>query len=297
MTKIIAGSSNPKLAKQLSQAFNIKYSETHIERFQDGELRVQIKEDLHNEDVIIVQSTSRPANDNLMELLLLIDTAKRAGARHVMALIPYFGYSRQDKPSYPFGPISARLVASLLETAGVDHVITLDLHSQQSEGFFKVSAQNIDTTPLFIEPFKNHSNIMIVSPDIGGTNRARKLSGLLGTDLAVINKTRQAPNTCQMDEIIGNVSNHHCIIIDDIIDTGETLCKAADLLMKHGALSIEAIASHAVFSGQAITNLENSIIKKIIVTDSITQENLPNKFEVFNIAPLCIKNLQKIIKN
>ncbi len=297
MTRIIAGTSNPKLAQQLSKDLNIKSTITHIKRFQDGELRIQIIDNIRDDDVIIMQSTSKPTNDNLIELLLLIDAAKHAGANCITALIPYFGYSRQDKPSYPFGPVSARLVATLLEATGAHHVITLDLHSQHSEEFFKINIKNIDATALFIEPLKNRSNIVIVSPDSGGTTRARKLSELLKTDLAVINKTRQAPNICQMDKITGNVSNHHCIIIDDIIDTGKTLCKATDLLVQCGALSVEAFASHAVLSGQAASDLENSPLKKITITNSITHENLPSKFEILNIAPLFIQNLQKIIKN
>ena len=297
MTKIIAGSSSKKLAQQLSASLIIAQVEAFIERFEDEELRVQLADSIHEEDVIIVQSTSKPANDHLMELLLLVDAAKRSGARRVIALVPYFGYSRQDRPSYAFGPISARLVATLIEAAGVDHLITLDLHSQQAEGFFQIGVQNIETLTLFADLLKSQPNLMVVSPDIGGMIRARKLSSLLGVDLAVINKIRTTHNTCQMGEIIGNVAGKNCVLVDDIVDTGGTLCKAAALLMQHGALSVEAIATHAVLSGQAVANIEASVIKKIIVTGTIEQTQLPAKFAVADISVLLGKNLKRMIKN
>jgi ribose-phosphate pyrophosphokinase len=293
MTKIIAGSSSKKLAQQLSASLNIAQVEAFIERFEDEELRVQLADGVHEEDVIIVQSTSKPANDHLMELLLLVDAAKRSGARRVIALVPYFGYSRQDRPSYAFGSISARLVATLIEAAGVDHLITLDLHSQQAEGFFQIGVQNIETLTLFAELLKSQSNLMVVSPDIGGMIRARKLSSLLGVDLAVINKIRTTHNTCQMSEIIGNVAGKNCVLVDDIVDTGGTLCKAAALLMQHGALSVEAIATHAVLSA----NIEASVIKKITVTGTIEQTQLPSKFAVADISVLLGKNLKRMIKS
>ncbi len=296
MTKIIAGSNSRQLTHRLSKDLDIAQVEALIERFEDEELRVQLADGIYEEDVIIVQSTSKPANDHLMELLLLVDAAKRSGARRIIALVPYFGYSRQDRPSYNFGPISARLVATLIEAAGVDHLITVDLHSQQAEGFFKIGVQNIETMTLFADLLKDQPNLMIVSPDIGGMIRARKLSGMLGVDLAVINKIRKSHNTCQMGEIIGDVTGKHCVLIDDIVDTGGTLCKAAQLLMKSGALSVEAIATHAVLSGQAVANLEQSEIKKITVTGSIEQANLPGKFVVVDIAVLLGKILKKMIK-
>ena len=296
MTKIIAGSSSKKLAQQLSTSLNIAQVEAFIERFEDEELRVQLADGVHEEDVIIVQSTSKPANDHLMELLLLVDAAKRSGARRVIALMPYFGYSRQDRPSYAFGPISARLVATLIEAAGVDHLITLDLHSQQAEGFFQIGVQNIETLTLFAGLLKGQPNLMVVSPDIGGMIRARKLSSLLGVDLAVINKIRTTHNTCQMGEIIGNVAGKNCVLVDDIVDTGVTLCKAAALLMQHGALSVEAIATHAVLSGQAVANIEASVIKNITVTGTIEQTQLPAKFTVADISVLLGKSLKRMIK-
>ena len=293
MTKIIAGSSSKKLAQQLSTSLSIAQVEAFIERFEDEELRVQLADGVHEEDVIIVQSTSKPANDHLMELLLLVDAAKRSGARRVIALMPYFGYSRQDRPSYAFGPISARLVATLIEAAGVDHLITLDLHSQQAEGFFQIGVQNIETLTLFAGLLKGQPNLMVVSPDIGGMIRARKLSSLLGVELAVINKIRTTHNTCQMDEISGDVAGHHCVLIDDIVDTGGTLCKAAEFLMQRGALSVEAIVTHAVLSGQAVMNIETSAIKRITITETIEQQYASSKFNVLDISPL-ISSILKI---
>ncbi len=296
MTKIIAGSASLQLAKRLNQALGLSRVEARIESYLDEELRVQLADGVCGEDVIIVQSTSKPANDHLMELLLLIDAAKRSGARQVIACVPYFGYSRQDRPSYANGPISARLVATMLEAAGVDHLITLDLHSQQAEGFFKIGVQNIETGALFADLLKNRPNLMIVSPDIGGMIRARKLSGLLQVDLGVINKIRKSHNTCQMGEIIGEVAGFHCVLVDDIIDTGGTLCQAAELLMQNGALSVEVVVTHAVLSGQAVAKIAQSAITKITVTGTIEQANLPDKFTVVDIVPLLGQSLQKLVQ-
>ena len=297
MTKIIAGSASLQLANQICQNLGVPQVEAFIERYQDEELRVQLADNVFENDVIIVQSTSKPANDHLIELLLLIDAAKRSGARRVIACVPYFGYSRQDRPSYANGPISARLVATMLEAAGVDHLITLDLHSQQAEGFFKIGVQNIETITLFAGLLKNRPNLMIVSPDIGGIIRARKLSGLLGVDLAVINKVRKSHNICQMGEVIGNVAGFNCVLVDDIIDTGGTLCQAAELLMQSGALSVEVVVTHAVLSGQSVANIAKSAITKITVTGSIEQTNLPDKFIVADIVPLLWNSLKKLIKS
>ncbi len=297
MKKIIAGTTSRSLAKSLALNLGIQEISVSIERYLDQELKVQLAEDVCSDDIIIVQSTSKPANDHLMELLLLVDAARRLGARRVIACVPYFGYSRQDRPSYKFAPISASLVASIMETAGIDHLVTLDLHSQQIEGFFKIGVQNLDTIEVFASHLKNRPNLMIISPDIGGTIRAKKLSGLLGTDLAVINKTRKSSNTCEMESIIGNVQGFECVIVDDIIDTGQTLCKAAEILINQGASCVEVMASHAVFSGDSLKNIENSAIKKVTVTNSIEQKILPKKFNVIDIAPIVSNYLNKLIRN
>lgn len=302
MTKIISGNSSKKLAHDLSKYLGMEYLDAQIERFADQELRVQLAKHLHNDDAIIVQSTCKPANDHLMELLLLVDAAKRAGAYKVTALIPYFGYSRQDRASYEWGPVSARLVATLLEASGVDHIITLDLHSHETEGFFKIGVQNIDPAPLFVEAIgkssilnsmtsiagsqSQGSNLVVVSPDVGGFIRAKRLSERLVADLATINKSRNKHNKCQMDSIIGDVAGKNCLIVDDIADTGETLCKAAVLLAESGALSIDAIVTHPVLSGDAALRLDSAPIGRIITTNSIAQNSLPSKFMVLDIIPI-----------
>jgi ribose-phosphate pyrophosphokinase len=219
--KILAGLSHKKLARYLAEELNCEYVETYITAFDDTETRVQILEDMHKCDVVIVQSTSRPANNHLMELLLLVDTVKRAGASQVTAVIPYFGYSRQDRSSCSFTPVSSHLVASMLEVAGVNHVITVDLHSQQLEGFFKIPVQNLDPISLFAPIIETYNNSIIVSPDVGDFVRVRDVNRLFNMNIAVINKSRDVKRSndkCQMSEIIGNVSSKHCILIDDIVD-------------------------------------------------------------------------------
>ena len=248
--QIISGSSNKLLAKKIAENTGYKPLNTEIRNFGDGELRVEVQDKIE-EDVIIVQSTSSPVNDHLMELLLLIDTAKRAGARNIIGVIPYFGYSRQDRTTYQNGPISASLVIKLLESAGVTKIITLDLHSRQLEAVFNVPIFNFDPASIFFPFYKNSQEIVVVSPDIGGIARARNFCSLFGKDLAVINKYRDTNNECFMSKIIGNVKNKKCIIIDDIVDSGNTLCKAAQLLKEHEALAIEAYVTHPVLSGNA----------------------------------------------
>lgn len=286
MTKIIAGNSSKKLAHGLSEYLGMEYLDAQIERFADQELRVQLAKHMHKDDAIIVQSTCKPANEHLMELLLLVDAAKRAGAREVTALIPYFGYSRQDRASYEWGPVSARLVATLLEASGVDHIITLDLHSHETEGFFKIGVQNIDPIPLFAAAVKKSANLVVVSPDVGGFMRAKRLAESLDADLATINKSRSKHNQCQMDSIIGEVTGRDCLIVDDIADTGETICKAAALLKDNGALKVDAIVTHPVLSGDAVHKLDNAPLGQIITTNSIEQGALPAKFTVVDIIPV-----------
>jgi ribose-phosphate pyrophosphokinase len=295
MIKIVAGNCSKCLARRLSEHLKLEYVEAQIDRFADEELRVQLKTDFYEQTVFIVQSTSKPANDHLIELLLLVDAVKRSGARRVIALIPYFGYSRQDRPAYEWGPISARLVATLIESTGVDHVITLDLHSKQSEGFFKIGVQNLDPIKLFAEIIQPALNLVIVSPDVGGLIRARKLSEIVGADLAIINKKRRTDNACEMDVMIGNVVNKDCIVIDDIIDTGQTLCKAALLLKAQGAKSLSVVATHAVFSLDAVQMLDAAPIEKIFITDSISQKGLPLKFQIINTVHLFGAAIKKMM--
>lgn len=291
--KILAGLSHKKLARHLAKELNCQYVETYITTFDDSETKVQILEDVQGCNVVIVQSTSRPTNNHLMELLLLVDTVKRAGASQVTAVIPYFGYSRQDRRSYSFAPIPARLVANMLEVSGVDRVITIDLHSQQLEGFFKIAVQNLDPISLFAPIIKSYNNSIIVPPDIGGFVRIGAVNKLFNMNMAVINKSRDNNDQCQMLEIIGNVSGKHCLLIDDIVDSGETLCNGTKLLMEVGALSVDAFITHPVLSGASKKNIENSDIMNVYITDTIETSDLPSKFHVISVTPIIVAALQK----
>lgn len=295
MTKILAGNHFKELAKALSKQLSLKYLDASIVRFADEEFRVQIPQPLYEEDVVIVQSTCKPANDHLMELLLLVDAARRSGASRIIVVAPYFGYSRQDRPSYEGGPISSRLVASLLEVAGVDYLVTLDLHSKQSEGFFTINVLNVDPLPLFLPSIDKSKDLIVVSPDIGGLIRARVLAKALKAGIAIINKTRIEYNTCVVTNIIGDVRKKHCLMIDDIVDTGGTICKAAVLLKESGALSIEVLVTHPVLSNVAVQHLNKAPIEKIITTNSIPQERLPKKFKVLDITSIIKATLKNIL--
>jgi ribose-phosphate pyrophosphokinase len=280
---ILSGTSQPELAKRIAFILKVKWVRANVQHFEDQELRVQVPGPLYEEDVVIIQSTSRPANDHLIELFLLVDTARRAGARRIIVAIPYFGYGRQDRLSYDHGPISASLIARLLEATGIDRIVTLDLHSRQSEGFFKVGVQNLNPISLFAPIFEEMKNCTVVSPDVGGFIRAQLFSEKLGTSLAVINKTRTDSGNCQMSDVIGDVAGKQCILIDDIVDTAKTLCKAAELVIKKGAKSVSACVTHAVLSGDAVELIEKSLIEKIYVTDSILHADLPHKIQVLSV--------------
>ena len=290
---VISGSNSYLLAKSIAKKLSLICIKADVKRFEDQELCVHINESLYEKDVVIVQSTSKPANDHLMELLLLVDTARRAGARRIIAVIPYFGYSRQDRSSSDaHAPISASLVATLLEAAGVNRVITLDLHSKRTEGFFKIGVKNLDILELFTPLFKNLKNQIIISPDVGGVTRAQKFSEYFSCELAVINKHRKSSGECIMTEVIGDVRNKDCIIIDDIIDSANTICKAAELLMDKGALSVTACVTHAVLSKNAIKLVEDSSIGKLYVTDSIAHSELSSKINIIPISNLLAFSLK-----
>lgn len=286
--QIIYGSSNHSLAQKIAKITSYPTLKTVIKNFNDGELRVEIQGAIGAE-VVIIQSTSHPANDHLMELLLLIDTTKRAGAKEIIAVIPYFGYSRQDRCTYKHGPISASLVARMIQTVGVTKIITLDLHSKQLEGLFNIPIINLDPASIFFHIYQDDPNIIIVSPDIGGIARARNFSSLFGKDLAIINKTRDSYNECSMSEVIGSVDNKKCIIVDDIVDTANTLCEASKLLKQNGALCVEAYITHAVLSNDSIHKIEQSQIDKVYVSDSIFHESLPKKFTIISTAEFISK--------
>lgn len=292
---IIAGNSHTKLAEDIAKKLDVELILANTRKFEDQELKVQIGKDLYEEDVVIIQSTAKPANDHLMELLLLADTAKRAGAKRIISVIPYFGYSRQDRHSYKHDPISASLVARLIESSGIDNVITLDLHSKQSEGFFKNGTENLDPSQLFISAFNDKKNYIVVSPDIGGLTRAQRMANLLGVDLAVLNKSRVSSGDCVMLEVIGNVTGKDCIIVDDIMDTGNTIFKAANLLSERGANSVSVCITHAVFSGYCVKKIEKHNFKKFYITDTIKQDDVPSNINVVSVNNLIIEALKKFV--
>jgi ribose-phosphate pyrophosphokinase len=291
--KILAGLSQQKLAIYLSKKLDCEYVETSTTTFNDSETRVQIYKDLYNCDVVIVQSTSKPVNNHLIELLLLIDAVKRMGARRITGVIPYLGYSRQDRRSYNFAPVSARLIANLLEVAGVDRIITVDLHSQQLEGFFNIPIQNLDSIHLINPVIKAQNISVIVSPDVGGFVRVCNINKLFNLDVAVINKTRGDDNKCQISDIMGKVYGKHCLLVDDIVDSGQTLCKSAEILSERGALSVNAFITHPVLSDTSKENIQNSNIASIYVTDTIETADLPPKFQIMSIAPIVAIALQE----
>ncbi len=286
---IIAGSSHGELAESISSKLSVPFIKANIKRFEDQEMRIQIDGDLYERDVVIIQATCKPANDRLMELLLIVDAAKRAGARRIITAIPYFGYSRQDRPSYKYGPLSASLVATLIEAAGVNRVLTLDLHSRQTEGFFKVGVQNLNPLSLYeaLFPDAQDDGYVVVSPDVGGLTRAQEFSRMLGVDLAVVNKSRitqgQNQGAVQMSEVIGNVVGKKCILVDDIVDSGGTLCRAVELLMEKGAVNVTACITHAVFSKNCVELLDQSPLDKLYITNSIHQDRLPRNAMVLPI--------------
>jgi ribose-phosphate pyrophosphokinase len=282
--KIISGSSHKTLATFLSREMNIELLETSINKFGDGELNLQIHGKISKE-VIIVQSTSSPVNDHLMELLLLSDAAKRAGASRIIAVIPYFGYSRQDRCTSKNSPISASLVIKMIESAGINEVITLDLHSDQLEGFFNIPVANLSTESIFF-PLLKQKKIVVVSPDIGGVQRARIYSSLLGCELAIISKKRDLDNICSVTGIMGDVKGKDCVIVDDIIDGASTVCLATDMLYKEGANNVEAIITHGVLSGDARAKITQSGLNKLYITDSIDIKEEHSKITILPIYKL-----------
>lgn len=270
--KIIAGNSNQDLSLKIANQLNTKLTNAGIQRFSDKEIMVEILENVRGEDCFVIQSTSLPTNDNLMELLIIIDALKRSSARRITAVIPYFGYARQDRKTTPRTPITAKLVADLITVAGAHRVLTVDLHAGQIQGFFDIPVDNLYAAPVFVNDIKKRfadKDIMVISPDIGGVVRSRKLAARLDCDLAIVDKRRDGPNISEVMHIIGDVKNRHCILIDDIIDTAGTICHAARALKEHGALSVSAYISHGVLSGPALERIEQSQLEHLILTNSI----------------------------
>src|SRR5579871_579080 len=270
--KIIAGNSNRPLAEAISTYLNLPLTQASIRRFSDMEVFVEINENVRGEDVFLIQSTSYPANDNLMELLVAIDALRRSSARRITAVIPYFGYARQDRKSGPRTPISAKLVANLITKAGADRVLTLDLHAGQIQGFFDIPTDNLYSVPVITRDVKEHhdvANAIVVSPDVGGVVRARALAKRIGAPLAIVDKRRERPGESEVMSVIGDVSGRHCILFDDIVDSGGTLCNAAEALTEKGAASVLAYITHGVLSGGAVARITASKLEELVITDSI----------------------------
>ena len=270
--KLVAGNSNPRLAEAIGAYLRIPLTKAVVRRFADMEIFVEILENVRGMDVFVVQSTSYPANDHLMELLIIIDALRRASARRITAVLPYFGYARQDRKSGSRTPISAKLVANLITNAGVDRVMTLDLHAGQIQGFFDIPTDNLFAAPLMVRDIKERfdlGKVMVVSPDVGGVARARGLAKRINTPLAIVDKRRERPGESEVMNVIGGVSGYTCILVDDIVDSGGTLVNAADALIAHGAKDVYAYITHGVLSGGAVTRIGSSRLKELVITDSI----------------------------
>jgi ribose-phosphate pyrophosphokinase len=298
--KIIAANSNRPLAEAIAAYLNLPVTNATIRRFSDMECFVEIHENVRGEDVFVIQSTSYPANDNLMELLVAMDALKRGSARRITAVLPYFGYARQDRKSGPRTPISAKLVANLITVAGADRVLTLDLHAGQIQGFFDIPVDNLLAEPVFVRNIKeNYDNgsLTMVSPDVGGVFRARAFAKRLDADLAIIDKRRERAGVSEVMHVIGDVDGQDCILVDDIVDSGGTLCNAAVALMENGAKSVAAYTTHGVLSGGAVSRISSSPFRKLVTTDSILQTEamrVSSTLEQLTIAPLIGEAMQRI---
>ena len=298
--RLIAGNSNPALAAAIGQYLKIEPVKSQVRRFADMEVFVEIQENVRGEDMFVIQSTSYPANDNLMELLIMIDALRRASARRITAVIPYFGYARQDRKVGPRTPISAKLVANMITEAGANRVLTVDLHAGQIQGFFDIPTDNLFAMPVMVRDINEYTGKdlpMVVSPDVGGVVRARALARRLGTDLAIVDKRRERAGESEVMNIIGDVEGKACVLMDDIVDSGGTICNAADALLRNGATEVIAYATHGVLSGGAVARIKSSKLKSMVVTDSIavTEEvrACPN-IRTISIAPLLGEAMRRI---
>jgi len=298
--KLLSGNSNRELAEKIAAYIKLPFTKAVVRRFADMEVFVEIQENVRGEDMFVIQSTSFPANDNLMELLIAIDALRRASARRITAVIPYFGYARQDRKVGPRTPISAKLVANLITGAGANRVLTVDLHAGQIQGFFDIPTDNLYAMPVMVRDIQDYlggDNLMVVSPDVGGVVRARALARRLGADLAIVDKRRERAGESEVMNIIGDVKGRSCILVDDIVDSGGTICNAAEALIVQGAKDVCAYATHGVLSGGAVARVEGSKLKSLVVTDSIadTEEmRRCSKVRRISIAPLIGEAIRRI---
>ena len=305
--KLISGNANQPLSEAIARRMSmhrgksIKLVKARIERFNDQEIFVEVYENVRGEDMFIIQSTSNPANDNLMELLIIADALRRSSAARITAVIPYFGYARQDRRTKARTPISAKLVANLIAEAGIERVLTLDLHATQIQGFFDIPVDNLYAAPVFALDVKHNftalDEVMVISPDVGGVGRARELAKRIGADLAIVDKRRNAPGEIAEMTIIGDVTDRKCIIVDDIVDTAGTLCKAADTLIEAGASEVHAYITHGVLSGPALERIGKSKMKQLVITDSIEatpEVQACEKVRVVPMAPMLAQAIMNI---
>ena len=295
---IFTGNAHPELAKTVADHLHIPLGKADITRFSDGEIAVEIKEHVRGKDVFIMQPTCAPTNDNLMEIMMMADALRRSSAGRITAVMPYFGYARQDRKTGPRTPISAKLVANLITTAGANRVLTMDLHAGQIQGFFDIPLDNLYASRLFINDIKENfkdEELVFVSPDVGGVLRARSFAKKLNADLAIIDKRRDSPGVSNAMNVIGTVKDKKCIIVDDLVDSGGTICNAAIALLDNGATSVYGYCSHGVYSGKALDNIGNSVLKEMVCTDSIKPTfELPKSMRYISVAPLFGEAIMRI---
>ncbi len=308
--RIVSGNANQPLAAAISQRIasalgsSSPLASARIETFSDGEVFVEIHDNIRGADVFVIQPTSKPASDSLMELLIIIDALHRASARRITAVLPYYGYARQDRKTAARTPITAKLVANLITHSGADRILTMDLHSGQIQGFFDIPADNLSAEPVFAldlrSRFRGKRDITIVSPDVGGVLRARNLAKRLSAELAIIDKRRTGPNRAEALNVIGSVDGRHCVLVDDICDTAGTLCEAAGRLLKEGAASVQAYVSHGVFSGPAIERIVESSLESVVTTDSIVctpEVAAASKIRTVTVAPLMAQAILNVARD
>ena len=288
--KLLTGNSNKNLSQKISKFLKTKLVHSSIRKFSDGEIYIEINENIRGNSIFLLQSVSSPANDNLMELLLCIDALKRSSAKNITAVIPYFGYARQDRKVAPRTSISAKLVSNLITKAGADRIVTVDLHAGQIQGFFDIPVDNLFATPIFSRHIKKNvkgKNLICVSPDVGGVERTRALARKLDIGIAIIDKRRPAPGKSQVMNVIGNVNNKTCIIVDDIIDSGGTIVNAAQALINRGAKEVHVYITHGVLSGEAVEKIKKSKIKKLVITDTIDNSSKVKKAKNIEVLSIC----------
>jgi ribose-phosphate pyrophosphokinase len=298
--KLVTGNSNLKLANDISKYVGLELSNCDVKRFADNEIFVEMKENVRGEDVFVIQSTSYPANDNLMELLIIIDTLRRASAKRITAVVPYFGYARQDRKPGPRTPITSKLVANMIDKAGANRVLTMDLHAGQIQGFFDIPTDNLFAAPVLVEDIKTKltSNTpIVVSPDVGGVVRARIIAKRIGADLAIVDKRREKAGESEVMNIIGDVKGKECFMIDDIVDSAGTLCNASDALIREGATKVYSYVTHGVLSGKAVERVNKSSLTKLLITDTIEESDAvkeSDKIDVISISSLLGEAIKRI---